>query len=88
MSYFAAILLMEKPDLNMTYRPQHLEYLEKLESEGKVFAKGPFVDGAGGLVIYQANSIEEARELAEADPYIIHGVRSLQLHEWGMALSK
>ncbi|WP_332628987.1 YciI family protein [Halalkalibacter flavus] len=84
MSYFAAILLMEKPELNATYRAEHLEFLEKLEGVGKIFAKGPFTDGAGGLVIYKADSLEEAKQLAEQDPYVIKGVRSLHLHEWGM----
>ncbi|MFC0472789.1 YciI family protein [Halalkalibacter kiskunsagensis] len=84
MAYFAAILYMEKPELNTTYRPQHLAYLEELEKEGKVHAKGPFTDGEGGLVIYKADSYEEAKILAEQDPYIVQGVRSLKLHEWGM----
>ncbi|ARK30693.1 YciI family protein [Halalkalibacter krulwichiae] len=84
MAYFAAILHMENEQLNATYRPDHLNYLKQLEEEGKVFAKGPFVDGAGGMVIYKASSFEEAKELAEKDPYVIQGVRTLELHEWGM----
>ncbi|GAE24519.1 hypothetical protein JCM9140_455 [Halalkalibacter wakoensis JCM 9140] len=87
MSYFAAILLMKNPELNATYRAEHLAYLEQLEANGNIFAKGPFVDGAGGLVIYKADSFEEAKKLAEADPYVIQGVRTLQLHEWGMVQS-
>ncbi|MBP3950496.1 YciI family protein [Bacillus suaedae] len=84
MSYFAAILHMEKPELNQQYRQQHLDYLEQLGKQGKIFAKGPFVDGTGGMVIYSAETIEEATALAEADPYIQAGVRRLELHEWGM----
>jgi uncharacterized protein YciI len=83
MAYFAAILYMKNEELNATYRPDHLEYLEGLNQEGKIFAKGPFLDGAGGMVIYQADSYDEALELAEKDPYIVHGVRRLELHEWG-----
>jgi hypothetical protein len=30
MAYFAAILHMEKPELNQTYRPDHLAYLDRL----------------------------------------------------------
>lgn len=84
MGYFAAILHMNKPELNQTYRPDHLNYLEKLEREDKIFAKGPFLDGAGGMVIYQAESLEEATQLAESDPYIQKEVRRLELHEWGL----
>ncbi|MFC7442557.1 YciI family protein [Laceyella putida] len=84
MAYFAAILHMENPEKNQTYRPHHLAYLEELEQQGKIFAKGPFIDGAGGMVIYIADSLEEAKELAEKDPYVIEGVRRLELHEWKM----
>jgi len=83
MAYFAAILHMEKPELNQTYRPQHLEYLNNLKEQGKVAAMGPFLDGSGGLVVYIADSLEEAKALAENDPYVIEGVRRLELHEWG-----
>lgn len=82
MAHFAAILYMLDAEKNQEYRPQHLEFLAQLESEGKVFLKGPFADGAGGLVIYKADSLEEAKELAEKDPYVVNGVRRLEMHEW------
>jgi uncharacterized protein YciI len=74
MAYYAAIL--------HTYRPQHLAYLESLKEQGKIFAMGPFADGAGGLVIDIADSLEEAKEMAEKDPYVVEGVRRLEMHEW------
>ncbi|HZG14816.1 MAG TPA: YciI family protein [Candidatus Bathyarchaeia archaeon] len=82
MAHFAAILYMQDETKNQAVRPDHLAYLDELNSQGKIFAKGPFVDGAGGMVIYIADSLEEAKELAEKDPYVIQGVRRLELHEW------
>ncbi|RKD21032.1 hypothetical protein BEP19_15235 [Ammoniphilus oxalaticus] len=82
MRYFAAILYMLDESINQKYRPQHLAYLENLEKGGKIHIRGPLAGGAGGLVIYKADSFEEAKEVAENDPYIIHGVRRLELHEW------
>jgi uncharacterized protein len=84
MPYFAAILHMEKQELNQHFREQHLEYLSKLEKEEKIFAKGPFVDGSGGMVVYIADNLEKAKLLAEQDPYVKEGVRRLELHEWGI----
>ncbi|WP_257351940.1 YciI family protein [Pseudalkalibacillus decolorationis] len=84
MAYFAAILHMNKKELNQTYRQDHLDYIEKLNQEEKIFAKGPFLDGTGGMVIYKADSFEEAKQLAEADPYVQKQVRKLELHEWGL----
>ncbi|MGZ4164890.1 MAG: YciI family protein [Tumebacillaceae bacterium] len=82
MAHFAAILHMKQPELNLEYRPHHLEYLEGLEQQGKIFARGPFVDGSGGMVVYIAESMEEAVQLAKQDPYVANGVRELELHEW------
>jgi uncharacterized protein len=84
MAYYAAILHMEKPELNQEYRQAHLDYLQALVEQGKVHLKGPFLDGAGGLVVYKADSLEEAQTLAEEDPYVKEGVRRLELHEWGI----
>lgn len=82
MAYYAALLHMLDPEKNKEVRPLHIEYLEKLEEEGKVYARGPFGDNSGGLVIYVADSYEEAQTLAENDPVVTHKVRRLELKEW------
>ncbi|WNQ13811.1 YciI family protein [Paenibacillus aurantius] len=82
MAYFAAFLAMQNPERNQELRPQHLQYLKDREEEGKLFGCGPFADGSGGLVIYKADSYEEAKEIAEKDPYVTEGVRRLELREW------
>ncbi|WP_406244068.1 YciI family protein [Tissierella carlieri] len=60
----------------------HKAYLQKFIDEGKIFAKGPFTDHSGGLVIYKANSYEEAKEMAENDPAVLQKSRTLILKEW------
>lgn len=85
MKYFAAFLEMIDPVKNEELRPQHLDYLQKRKEEGKVFARGPFADDSGGLVIYKAETYEEAKKMAEEDPYVVHGVRKLNLREWNMS---
>lgn len=82
MAYYAALSHILDDKKNQELRPLHLEYLEKLEKEEKVFARGPFGDGSGGLVIYVADSYEEALALAEEDPYISNKVRGFELKEW------
>ena len=57
-----------------------------LEKRGLVFASGPLSDGAGppsgaGLTILAANA-QEARALAEADPFVTNGLRTFELKEW------
>lgn len=80
MKYFAAFLKMQDVDKNRDLRPQHLAFLDA--NAANIYARGPFKDGAGGLVIYTAETLEEAATLAGKDPYVLQGARSLEIHEW------
>lgn len=84
--FAVATLLMKDPELSRQHRPAHLEYLAALKAEGKVWANGPFADGAGGMVVYRASSLDEARALAEADPLVRTGARTLTLRPWQLDL--
>jgi uncharacterized protein YciI len=88
MKYFAVFLPMLDAEKSVTYRPEHLEFLERKGREGKVFAKGRFTDGAGGLVIYKAESLAEAQAIVEEDPYVVHKARGYEIHEWEMQLTE
>jgi uncharacterized protein YciI len=88
MKYFAAFLRMQDPAKSQDLRPQHIEFLDRGGREGRIFARGRFADGTGGLVVYKAESLQEARIIAESDPYIASGSRSLEIHEWDMKLSQ
>ncbi len=79
--------MMKDANKNKEFRPQHIEFLEQMDRNGKIFARGRFTDGAGGLVVYQAESEDEARSIAEKDPYVINGARFFELHEWKMKVS-
>jgi uncharacterized protein YciI len=87
MKYFAAFLPVRDLAKNQELRPAHVEFLDQKQREGAIFARGRFSDGAGGLVVYQAGSLDEERKIAESDPYVKGGARSLELHEWEMKLS-
>jgi uncharacterized protein len=74
-------------DQRIAELPAHLEYMIGLEKRGVLFASGPLSDGAGppsgaGLTILRVASAEEARALAEADPFVSNGLRSFELKEW------
>jgi len=67
--------------------PAHLEYMIALEKRGVLFASGPLADGEGppsgaGLTILRVANMREARELAEADPFVSGGLRTFELKEW------
>ena len=75
------------PDKLQPFLAAHLEYMIGLEKRGLVFASGPLADGEGpptgqGLTVLRAKDADEARALAEADPFFINGLRSFELKEW------
>jgi uncharacterized protein len=84
MKYFAVFLPMKDEEKSKKFRAEHLTYLQEKVEAGNVFAKGRFVDGAGGLVIYMAESLETAEEMVKKDPYVVTGARSYEIHEWEM----
>jgi len=75
------------PDKLQPFLSAHLEYMIGLEKRGHVFASGPLADGAGpptgaGLTVLRARGLNEARALAEGDPFFVNGLRSFELKEW------
>lgn len=65
-------------------RPAHLERLEALKQQGRLFAAGPLpaIDSedpgeagfTGSLVIAEFDSLDAAQAWADADPYFAAGV--------------
>ncbi len=59
-------------------RPSHLARLEELKEEGRLIVAGPFPsdDGSfsGSLIVAEFDSIDEARQWADADPYVLDAV--------------
>ncbi len=47
----------------------HLQNIDKLAEEGKLFAAGPF-EGGGGMFILHAESLEQAKGFLQTDPAV------------------
>ncbi|MBV1919201.1 MAG: YciI family protein [Pseudomonadales bacterium] len=68
----------------LSARPAHLERLETLKQEGRLFVAGPFpaldtenpgeAGFTGSLVIAEFTSLDAAQQWADKDPYIDAGV--------------
>ena len=76
------------PEMLQQTLPAHLDYQKQLEAKGKLFLAGPVSDVTGelnqgsGLLIYRAISLQEADELAKADPMHSQNVRSYTIRKW------
>ncbi len=65
---------------------RHFQYLKALIEEKKVFMAGPCLDATFGIVIYEADTEEQARSIMENDPSVIAGVMSAEMHEFRVSL--
>lgn len=57
----------------------HVEHLRALERQGRLVLCGPFSDYPGGMVVFTAESPEDAKAIAEADPFISSGRKTFTL---------
>ena len=74
MKYAAVIEYLQDKEKVEAVRPKHRAYLTSLMEADKLFASGPFEDGYGALIIYEADSAEAAEAILKADPFHDAGV--------------
>jgi uncharacterized protein YciI len=78
---------VEDRDALQAARPAHREYLQGLVSQGKVLLAGPWADGLGGFVVYEAADSAELDKLLADDPYTTEGVAAERsIREWKITL--
>jgi uncharacterized protein YciI len=71
------------------HRPAHLASLEPLDREGRVILAGPLIDKSGSLIVIEADSFEEALNIANNDPYTKFGVfERVEVHPFEQVLPK
>jgi uncharacterized protein YciI len=60
----------------------HVEYMSGFFARGKLLMGGPFLDGSGGMMVFRTATIEEAREIADADPAVKGGLLTVTVKPW------
>ncbi|PRY32635.1 YciI family protein [Umezawaea tangerina] len=64
-------------------RPRHREYLDTLVEKGVLLLSGPYADGLGALLVFEAADEAEVRGYLAADPYAPAGVVGrIGVREW------
>ncbi|MEF2967575.1 YciI family protein [Paenibacillus sp. M1] len=61
---------------------EHVAHLRELQAMGKLVMCGPFADYPGGMIVIEAADLEEARALAERDPFVKSGTENYELRAW------
>jgi uncharacterized protein YciI len=91
-----ALICKDKPgklQVRLDTRPDHVAFLDGLNADGKLAFAGPFLGADekpdGSLVVIEAATEDEAREIATADPYARAGLfASVEIRRWNWTFNK
>lgn len=64
------------------YVPAHKAYVRDLIAKGHRAKTGYWAEFGGGMLLFEAESIEEARAIVAEDPLVVNGCVKYQFHEW------
>lgn len=87
---FAAIIeyIQDKAKVS-EIRPVHRQYLTSLIENGQLAISGPFTDDSGALIVYEANSRDEAEAILKGDPFHENGIFvSWVIRPWNPVMAK
>jgi uncharacterized protein YciI len=62
--------------------PAHVAYVKDLIRRGHEAKTGYWAEYGGGMLIFRAESMDEAKAIVAADPLIEHRCVDYELHEW------
>lgn len=62
--------------------PAHKDFVKRLIEQGHQAKTGYWGEQGGGMMLFQAANLEEARAIVAQDPLIQNGCVDYHLHEW------
>ena len=79
------VLSRSKPEMEgdkQAHYDEHRLWLENQHKAGRLLFSGPTTDGAYGIYIMLASSLDEAKEIAAQDSHHRRGIRTMEMLEW------
>lgn len=64
------------------YVPAHRAYVKELISQGRQAKTGYWAEYGGGMLLFQADSMDDAKAIVAADPLVQNQCVEYELHEW------
>ena len=64
------------------YVPAHRAYVRDLIAKGHKAKSGYWAENPGGMLLFEAQSMEEAREIVAQDPLIENNCVSYEIFQW------
>lgn len=68
-------------DANSKVFQEHMEYLKNIAKE-RYFIGGGFNNTRGGMILFEAKDMREAKLIATKDPLIERNFYTFELYEW------
>ena len=83
MPYFVVTIEYIQPmDIVEEHTPAHREFSAGLKDKGILLFSGPFNPRTGGMLLLQAESIDQAVALFDDDPFKKLDIAKYQIREW------
>jgi uncharacterized protein YciI len=73
--------IVDKPTFDR-YVPAHKAYVEDLIAKGYQAKTGYWQRRGGGMLLFKAESMEEAQQIVAEDPLVKHGCVKYDLYQW------
>ncbi len=73
--------IVDKPTFDQ-YIPAHKQFVQGLIAKGHQAKSGYWGCRGGGMLLFEAASIDEAAAIVAQDPLVIYGCVHYQLYEW------
>ncbi|WP_017652267.1 YciI family protein [Fortiea contorta] len=64
------------------YVPAHKAYVQELIAKGHKAKTGYWAQKGGGMMLFEAASMDEAQNIVAGDPLVQNGCVSYHLYEW------
>jgi uncharacterized protein YciI len=73
--------IVEKPIFDQ-HVAAHKAFVRELIKQGHQAKTGYWAEYGGGMLLFQASSLAEAKAIVERDPLIQNGCVTYEIHEW------
>ena len=73
--------IVDKPTFDQ-HVPAHKAYVQDLIGKGHEARTGYWKERGGGMLLFKADSIDEAKAIVAEDPLVKNGCVKYHLHEW------
>jgi uncharacterized protein YciI len=73
--------IVDKPTFDQ-HVAAHRDYVRHLIRQGHQAKSGYWAERGGGMLLFQADSMDAAKQIVAADPLVLNRCVEYELHEW------